>query len=211
MISMIDVLADDRDAKDLVIRIPVRQPNVQLTAADEAAGERREDQSVGVRADMKAVDENDRRAGHVDEQAGKRKSAGDGIGVKLRAHQDLVETLQNGARQQGNFAVGLMAFRKQQPNDDHEQEREGGEDDEYPWPADCRRDQAADRRSEQRRHAQHQHQQRQNFRALARRKEVPHHGNGADLRDAAAKRLQQAKGNEQCRANARRCSRTRRR
>ena len=39
----------------------------------------------------------------------------------------------------------------------------------------------------------------ENFGALAHRKEVAHHGDGADLRDAAAKRLQQPEGDEHSR------------
>src|SRR5262249_45564654 len=85
------VLADDGDAKDLVIFMPARQPNVQFAAADEAASKRSEDQAVGLRTDMKAVDENDRRAGDVDEQAGKRESPSESIGIKLRMDQDLAE------------------------------------------------------------------------------------------------------------------------
>src|SRR6516162_9906255 len=92
--------------------MPARQPNVQLTSADEAASERREDQSVGLRTDMKAVDENNRRPGQVDEQAGKRESPGESIGIKLRMDQDLAEAFENGSRQQGNCqgpAGGLRA------------------------------------------------------------------------------------------------------
>jgi hypothetical protein len=92
-----------------------------------------------------------------------------------------------------------MALGQQQSDHDHQKEREGGENDEDPRPADGGRDQAADRGSKQRRHAQHQHQQRQYLGALARREEIPDHGDGADLRDTAAKRLQQSKGDEQFR------------
>ena len=163
-----------------------------------AAGERGEDQPVGVRTDMKIVDEDDRRTGHVDEQAGKRESAGNRIGIKLRADQDLVKAFQNSPRQQGDFRIrpdGLRAAAILIT--DHQQDREGREKDEDPGPADGGRDQAADRGSKQRRDAEHQHQQRQNFGALARRKEVAHHGNGTDLGDTAAERLQQSKGDEQ--------------
>jgi hypothetical protein len=61
---------------------------------------------------MKAVDENNRRPGQVDEQAGKRESPGESIGIKLRMDQDLAEAFENGSRQQGNCqgpAGGLRA------------------------------------------------------------------------------------------------------
>src|SRR5262249_43921216 len=154
------VLADDGDAKDLVILMSARQPNVQLASADEAASKRRENQSVGLRTDMKAADENDRRTGDVDEQARKREGPGESIGIKLRMDQDLTETFENGPRQQGDFRVRPMAFGQQQADYDHEQDREGRKDDEYPGPAGGGCDQAADRRRKQRRHAQHQYQQR---------------------------------------------------
>jgi hypothetical protein len=103
------VLADDGDAKDLVILMPTRQPNIQLASADEAAGESGEDQAVGLRTDMEAVDENDRRAGHVDEQARKRERAGKRIGIELRADQDLLETFENGEGRFQDLADGPRA------------------------------------------------------------------------------------------------------
>ena len=83
-----DILADHRGAKNLSVLMPPRQPNVQLAAADEAAGEHGKNQPVGARTDVEGVDKNDRRAGDIDEQSGKRESAANGVGMKLRMLDD---------------------------------------------------------------------------------------------------------------------------
>ena len=133
-----DVLADQRGAENLAVLVTPRQPDVELAAADETAGEAGEDQPVGARIDMKGVDENDRRAGHVDEQAGKRESATNRIGVELRQRDDVAEIRREWrARPQRNVRVGLWPSGKKQPRSATISEQgEAGENDENPWPAD---------------------------------------------------------------------------
>ena len=102
-----DILADQRDAKDLLVLMPPRQPDVQLAAADEAAGQARENQPISARTNVKGADKNDRRAGHVDEQSGKRERPADRIGIKLRMLDDFQKLVENGARPQRYVGIGL--------------------------------------------------------------------------------------------------------
>ena len=71
--------------KILSLLMPSRQQNIQLAAADESAGEAGEDQPERGAIEMIGAEENDRRAGHVDKQAGKRESAGDRVDVETAA------------------------------------------------------------------------------------------------------------------------------
>src|SRR6202043_1007338 len=111
----------------------------------------RKNQPLRARTDMEGIDKNDRRAGHIDEQSGKRERAANGVGMKLRMADDRRKAFKDGARLQGDFRVRRVAFGKQEADDEHQTEREGGENDEYPRPARRRRDQPADRGREKRR------------------------------------------------------------
>jgi hypothetical protein len=88
---------------------------------------------------------------------------------------------------------------RQQRGEHNDEEREGGENEENPRPADAGRDKTADGRREQRRDAEHQDQERDDFCALFDRKVIANHRGRADLRGAAAERLQQAHADKEFR------------
>ena len=148
---------------------------------------------------MECADEDDRRAGDIDEQAGKRERPADGVGMEQRVGDDRAELAHDRAGAQRYVGIGLVALRQHQPEQSHDDEGERGEDGKDPGPADGGRDIAADRGREEWRHAEHQDQQGQDLGAFLHRKEIAHHGDRADARDTAADGLEQPAGDEQAR------------
>ena len=82
--------------------------------------------------------------------------------------------------------VGGVRLGQERQHDGEDGGGKGGEHHEDPGPAEPNHDEAADGGGEQRRDADDQEDEREDAGALLGREEIAHHGDGADLRDAAA-------------------------
>ena len=189
-------LREQRAVEDLLTVEVAEQQDVDLIAADEAHDQHGEDDAEGLGAHVEAVHEDDGRAGDEGEETGEGEGSGEAVGDELRDLEDVPVAGEDGAGAERDGVVGLVAFGQKEEDegeDDEGDRRQQGED---PLPAEAGHDGAADGGGEQGRDADHEEEHGEHAGALLGGEEVAHHGDGADLGDAAAEGLEEAQGDE---------------